>query len=81
MLSQSAREHGAVRYVGTGENHWAAVHVDDLADLYLRTVEHAPAGTLLNAVDDQPYVLREDRLLRPETLTGPPADATDRKTR
>jgi nucleoside-diphosphate-sugar epimerase len=59
MLSQSVREHGVVRYVGTGENHWAAVHIDDLADLYLRATERAPTGTLLNAVDDRPYVVRE----------------------
>jgi nucleoside-diphosphate-sugar epimerase len=45
-FARSAREHGVVRYVGTGENHWPFVHVDDLADLYLLALEHAPAGAL-----------------------------------
>ena len=31
-----ARETGAARYVGTGENHWPLVHVEDLADLYVQ---------------------------------------------
>jgi nucleoside-diphosphate-sugar epimerase len=44
---QSAREEGAARYVGTGENRWPLVHVDDLADLYLLALERAPGGTLL----------------------------------
>lgn len=48
-LVQSAREKGTARYVGTGENRWPQVHADDLADLYVRALEHAPAGTLLNA--------------------------------
>lgn len=38
-------ERGVVNYVGTGENRWSMVHVDDLADLYLRALD-APAGSL-----------------------------------
>ncbi|NBD08200.1 NAD-dependent epimerase/dehydratase family protein [Corallococcus silvisoli] len=49
MLVASAKEGGAVRYVGTGENHWPVVFVEDLADLYVRAVEKAPAGTVLIA--------------------------------
>jgi nucleoside-diphosphate-sugar epimerase len=48
-LTRSAREEGAARFVGTGENRWPLVHVDDLADLYLLALERAPAGTLLFA--------------------------------
>jgi nucleoside-diphosphate-sugar epimerase len=36
---------GVVKYVGTGENRWSTVHVDDLADLYVRALD-APAGSL-----------------------------------
>jgi nucleoside-diphosphate-sugar epimerase len=36
---------GVVTYVGTGENRWSTVHVDDLADLYVRALE-APGGSL-----------------------------------
>jgi nucleoside-diphosphate-sugar epimerase len=46
MLVQSARQHGAARYVGTGENHWPFVHVDDLAELYVLALEQAPAGSV-----------------------------------
>ncbi|WP_375743568.1 NAD-dependent epimerase [Corallococcus interemptor] len=49
MLTGSVKDRGAVTYVGTGENHWAVVFLDDLADLYVRAVEKAPAGTVLLA--------------------------------
>jgi nucleoside-diphosphate-sugar epimerase len=39
---------GVVRYVGDGRQRWPFVHVDDLADLYVRALD-APAGTVLNA--------------------------------
>ena len=47
---ESARKEGAARYVGTGNNRWPFVHVDDLADLYLLALERAPAGSLLLGV-------------------------------
>jgi len=39
-----ARKYGIARHVGRGENIWSNVHIDDLADLYLRILESAPAG-------------------------------------
>lgn len=36
---------GAVRYVGTGENRWSMVHVEDLADLYVLALG-APTGSV-----------------------------------
>ena len=56
---ESARREGAPRVVGTGENRWALVHVDDLADLYLLALEKAPAGTLLLAVGAQSVRVRD----------------------
>ena len=47
---ESAQKEGAARYVGTGENRWPFVHVDDLAELYLLALEKAPPGTLLLGV-------------------------------
>src|SRR5688500_16048738 len=35
---------GVVRLVGKGENRWATVYVDDLADLYVRAVERGAGG-------------------------------------
>jgi nucleoside-diphosphate-sugar epimerase len=37
---------GALRLVGSGDQHWATVHVEDLADLYLRVLERAPGGEI-----------------------------------
>lgn len=39
-----ARKFGIARHVGRGENLWSNVHIDDLVDLYLRVLAHAPAG-------------------------------------
>lgn len=51
MMFASAEKEGAVRIIGEGRNHWAVVHRDDLADLYVRVVEQAPAGHIFNATD------------------------------
>ena len=59
MLVDAARKHGVVRYVGTGENRWTMIHVEDLADLYVRTVENASAGTLLHAAAGPPLRVAE----------------------
>ncbi len=55
----SARKEGSARYVGTGQNRWPFVHVDDLADLYLLALERAPAGSLLLGVSGPSYSVRE----------------------
>ncbi|MDH3320375.1 MAG: NAD-dependent epimerase/dehydratase family protein [Betaproteobacteria bacterium] len=39
-----ARKSGVARHIGRGENLWANVHIDDLADLYVRALAKAPAG-------------------------------------
>jgi len=54
----SARETRAARFVGTGENHWPVVHVDDLADLYVRALGSV-GGTLFHATDGFAYRVRE----------------------
>ncbi|HYF40523.1 MAG TPA: NAD-dependent epimerase/dehydratase family protein [Gemmatimonadales bacterium] len=56
---QSAQKQGAAQFVGTGENRWPFVHVDDLADLYLLALEKAPPGTLLLGVSGPSYRVRE----------------------
>ncbi len=58
MLFTSAQKEGAVRLVGEGRNHWAMVHRDDLADLYVRVVEQAPAGHIFNAIDGSRLTVR-----------------------
>ena len=59
MLTKSARETGATRYVGDGSNRWPFVHVEDLAQLYVRAVEKARAGSLYNAAHGPSYRVAE----------------------
>jgi nucleoside-diphosphate-sugar epimerase len=56
---ESAQKDGAARFVGTGENRWPFVQVDDLADLYVLALEKAPPGTLLLGVSGPAYKVRE----------------------
>ena len=63
MLTFSAAEHNAVRFVG-GSNKWTMVHVGDLADLYRLALEGAAngslePGTVLNAAHGVPVTVRE----------------------
>jgi nucleoside-diphosphate-sugar epimerase len=55
---QSAREHGAARVIGNGKNRWTFVHLDDLADLYVRALG-AASGTLLFAAHGAAIRVRE----------------------
>lgn len=55
---QSARKYGAARIIGDGENRWTFVHVDDLADLYVRALG-AASGTLLFAAHGPAIRVRE----------------------
>ncbi|HEX3725272.1 MAG TPA: NAD-dependent epimerase/dehydratase family protein [Pirellulales bacterium] len=50
---------GAVTIVGEGENRWSTVYLDDLADLFVRAVEQAPAGQIFNATDGSRPRVRE----------------------
>lgn len=56
---RAAREKGRVRFVGTGQNRWSMVNVDDLADLYVRALERAAPGTLLLAASGPAVTVRE----------------------
>ena len=44
-----ARKYGVARHVGRGLNVWSHVHIDDVVDLYLLALEHAPASSLFYA--------------------------------
>jgi nucleoside-diphosphate-sugar epimerase len=50
MIREAAKKLGAVPYaVGSEDNRWAYVHVDDLADLFVLALDQAPAGELFHA--------------------------------
>jgi nucleoside-diphosphate-sugar epimerase len=49
----------AARVVGTGRTRWTTVHVDDLADLYVRAVESPWSGEIFNATDRSRFTVHE----------------------
>jgi nucleoside-diphosphate-sugar epimerase len=55
----TALKHGAAQMIGEGRNHWPLVHIDDLAELYVRVVERAPAGSVFHATDASTRSVRE----------------------
>jgi nucleoside-diphosphate-sugar epimerase len=59
MLTKSARETGAARYVGDGQNRWPFVDVEDLAQLYVLALEKASPGSVYNAAHGPSYRVRE----------------------
>lgn len=59
MLVDEGRTQGVVRFVGDGEQLWPMVHLEDLADLYLRLLSGAGAGTLWHAAHGDSVRLRD----------------------
>lgn len=53
MIINMAKEKGAAVYIGDGANRWPAVHRDDAAELFCLAAEHAAAGTILHAVQEE----------------------------
>ena len=47
-----ASRHG-IQAIGAGRVRQGYVHIDDLVELYVLTLERAPAGTMLHAVTDE----------------------------
>jgi nucleoside-diphosphate-sugar epimerase len=39
-----AKKYGVVKHIGSGENRWSNVHIDDLVTLYTLAIEKAPAA-------------------------------------
>ncbi|SNY93931.1 Nucleoside-diphosphate-sugar epimerase [Cohaesibacter sp. ES.047] len=48
-FAKSLKEDGSIRIVEDPETHHPFIHADDIADLYVRAVEHGGDGLLLNA--------------------------------
>lgn len=45
-ITDAPTSHGSLHLVGDGEQRWATVHVDDLAELYVAVLEKAPGGDI-----------------------------------
>ena len=54
-----ARQRDASAYVGDGANRWPAVHVIDAAQLVIRALETAPAGSVVHAVAEEGVSTRQ----------------------
>ncbi len=53
-----AREKKTIHYPG-GDQHWAMVHVEDVAEAYALALEHAQGGERYILADDAPATVRE----------------------
>ncbi|MFG1710752.1 NAD-dependent epimerase/dehydratase family protein [Nonomuraea sp. M3C6] len=72
-------EDGALPLIGSGEQHWSTVHVEDLAELYVDVLERAPGGELYIAASGVNPTVREmaQAAVGPEgTLAPESADET-----
>jgi nucleoside-diphosphate-sugar epimerase len=58
LFVQTANEKGAGYYIGDGQNRWPTVHVEDLADLYVRLIEKGVSG-LYHGVEGSSVRVRE----------------------
>lgn len=58
----------ALAIIGGGEQHWANVHVDDLAELYVLALEKAPAGTYLIGANETNPTVREITVAASESI-------------
>jgi nucleoside-diphosphate-sugar epimerase len=59
MLTSAAAENDSLTLIGSGDQHWTTVHVDDLADLYLLALEKAPGGRAYVGASGQNPTVRE----------------------
>jgi nucleoside-diphosphate-sugar epimerase len=59
MMMNMIREAGVGYYVGDGTSVLSTIHVDDLAEVYLRALEGAPAGTLINVAAEPPVRVKD----------------------
>ncbi|WP_028046708.1 NAD-dependent epimerase/dehydratase family protein [Cellulomonas sp. URHE0023] len=52
----SRSQDGALRLIGSGDQHWTTVHVEDLADLYVAALTDGPRGRVAAASGHNPSV-------------------------
>jgi nucleoside-diphosphate-sugar epimerase len=72
MLLKHAKEARISHHVGRGLNRWSHVHVEDLADLYVRGLEKARAGSFYYAENGESTLLEIARdIARHLRIAGP----------
>ena len=70
---------GKLQLVGDGTQHWAVVHVDDLAELYVSVLEKAPGGDIYIGASGENPTVRE--LAEAYAGEGAAAEETAEETR
>ncbi|MEM9064039.1 MAG: NAD-dependent epimerase/dehydratase family protein [Planctomycetota bacterium] len=72
MMAGLVRQAGGTHTVGDGGNVWSAVHVEDLADLYLLALENASATGIFHASSEDEASMRDiaSAIARALNLTG-----------
>jgi nucleoside-diphosphate-sugar epimerase len=79
VLAPARDEQGRVRLVGSGEQHWTSVHVDDVAALYRVVVERGEAlGRLVVASGTNPTVRELGEAASGDAGVAPETDADSR---
>lgn len=67
------RQPGRFAVIGSGENLWDVVRVEDVAAALILAAEQAPAGSIYHVVDDEPIAFYDFMALTAKALgTGPP---------
>lgn len=59
LFSGAQKTKGPLPLVGDGTQHWATVHVDDLAELYVSVLEKAPGGDIYIGASGENPTVRE----------------------
>ena len=59
LIVQAPRRNGTLLYPGPGDQHWATVHVDDLAELYVAALERGEGGSFYLGVNGDTPTVRE----------------------
>jgi nucleoside-diphosphate-sugar epimerase len=62
------RQPGRFAVIGSGENLWDVVHVDDVVAALLLAAERAPAGAVYHVADDEPITFYDFMALTAEAL-------------
>ncbi len=76
MLVAAAAADGATILIGSGDQHWPTVHVDDLAELYVRALTQAPGGKAYVAVSGENPTVRELGEALSDTVVAETPEAT-----
>lgn len=65
-MIRSARLRSVVAFVGDGENHWPVVHVEDVADLYVRALQMGAGSAVFHAAEMDSVKVRDVALAASE---------------